>query len=670
MAGTHPPPADNAIPAGISPPDPSAAPFVDSTANDKSLSGSVKNSLDSVAQEAPSTRSVTDSTFSNSSLNEPVKHNLDSVAQETPSTRSVTDSTSNNTSLSDAVKHSLDSVAQETPSTGSITDQLPSTRSVTDQLPSTRSVTDQLPSTSSVTDQLPSTRSVTDQLPSAQSAADVLKAGASSLVAGISNLALSFSSAANQNAADSHPESEKAHVDDFHVPGAFESATSDREDLADVQRGLQSVSNAMPSTQAVKETIPGIDSQRSITDQAQAGARSAQDQVQQGANYLRDQLPGQQPRSESDQIHKDGTEYIKGQVENRNISSVGAASTTNQLAGQVPLEPQGSALPQVVADSQSKAGGAAPIDDASGLTQFQGQTESRDVPQTVIDSQRKADVSPEASANAEAVREKHLVEEELQHEVPKQSSHDSTAAKMGAAVSGGVATATAAVASAATSARNATRETTGTDPVSVLPVTAQKAIDGEHIQPNSSLQTGDVPGVVVDSQQKAGVSPEASANAEAVKDKTLLEQELKREVPQQSAGSGAAANIRETIAGGIAAAGEKAAQVTGTNPVSVLPQTTQRSIDENTPVNSTSHSNPIGEPQSNFSSSLAHPDLSSGVHNNVVGNHLDDPQTSDKVLATPQVGESAGSAPVAHITNSLRDVDLKSGVHNGIVGNK
>lgn len=660
MAGTHPPPADNAIPAGISTPDPSAAPFVDSTTNDKSLSGSVKNSLDSVAQETPSTHSVTDSTFSNSSLNEPVKHNLDSVAQETPSTRSVTDSTSNNTSLSDAVKHSLDSVAQETPSTGSITDQLPSTRSVTDQLPSTRSVTDQLPST----------RSVTDQLPSAQSAADVLKAGASSLVAGISNLALSFSSAANQNAADSHPESEKAHVDDFHVPGAFESATSDREDLADVQRGLQSVSNAMPSTQAVKETIPGIDSQRSITDQAQAGARSAQDQVQQGANYLRDQLPGQQPRSESDQIHKDGTEYIKGQVENRNISSVGAASTTNQLAGQVPLEPQGSASPQVVADSHSKAGGAAPIDDASGLAQFQGQTESRDVPQTVIDSQRKADVSPEASANAEAVREKHLVEEELQHEVPKQSSHDSTAAKMGAAVSAGVATATAAVASAATSARNATHETTGTDPVSVLPVTAQKAIDGEHIQPNSSLQTGDVPGVVVYSQQKAGVSPEASANAEAVKDKTLLEQELKREVPQQSAGSGAAANIRETIAGGIAAAGEKAAQVTGTNPVSVLPQTTQRSIDENTPVNSTSHSNPIGEPQSNFSSSLAHPDLSSGVHNNVVGNHLDDPQTSDKVLATPQVGESAGSAPVAHITNSLRDVDLKSGVHNGIVGNK
>lgn len=108
------------------------------------------------------------------------------------------------------------------------------------------------------------TQSVTDQLPSAQQATDALKAGASSLVAGISSLALGVSDAATKNASDSHPESERAHdVDDLHIPGAFDSATSDREDIADVQRGLQSASDSLPSTQAVKEAIPGINSQSS-----------------------------------------------------------------------------------------------------------------------------------------------------------------------------------------------------------------------------------------------------------------------------------------------------------------------------------------------------------------------------------------------------------------------
>ena len=179
------------------------------------------------------------------------------VSTEHPSTAPFVDSstahTTNDKSLSDSVKNSLDSVAQQTPTT----------------------------------------QSVTDQLPSAQQATDALKAGASSLVAGISSLAFGVSDAATKNAADTHPESEKArNVDDLHIPGAFESATSDREDIADVQRGVQSVSDSLPSSQQVKQTIPGISS-----------------------------------RSGNEQIHKDGTDYIKSQLENRNINSVGVSNT-------------------------------------------------------------------------------------------------------------------------------------------------------------------------------------------------------------------------------------------------------------------------------------------------------------------------------------------------------
>lgn len=303
------------------------------------------------------------------------------------------------------------------------------------------------------------------------------------------------------------------------------------------------------------------------------------------------------------------------------------------------------------------------------------------MPSVVSESQRAAGVSPEASSNPAAVQDKRQVEQELKQEVDVEPASSSppgltNTLAQGAAVAGSAAA--NATANAAAYAREKTAQVTGTDPVSVLPPSAQKAIDGNV----TTSGPAHVPSSVSESQRVAGVSPEASANPAAVQDKRQLEQELKQEVDVEPASS-SSQGLTSTIAQGAAVAGsatanatanaaeyarEKTAQVTGTDPISMLPQSAQRSIDENTPVNTTSYPRVVGAPTSGFSSSLAHPDLHSGVHNNVVGDHLDDPQTSTKVHSSPsQVAESTESAPVAHIP-SFGAVDLKAGVHNGVVG--
>ena len=65
------------------------------------------------------------------------------------------------------------------------------------------------------------------------------------------------------------------------------------------------------------------------------------------------------------------------------VQSAGAGSTTAALAGQVPLEPRG-------------------------------------VPEMVSESQKEAGTGPEASANAEAVKEKAAVEKELEKNIPEE----------------------------------------------------------------------------------------------------------------------------------------------------------------------------------------------------------------------------------------------------------
>ncbi|MCJ1310047.1 hypothetical protein MMC25_003708 [Agyrium rufum] len=130
------------------------------------------------------------------------------------------------------------------------------------------------------------------------------------------------------------------------------------------------------------------------------------------------------------------------------IQSVGANSTTAQLAGQVPLESPG-------------------------------------VPEMVKESQREAHFDPEASGNAEAVEEKSAVEQELEKKVPEE------------------------------------------------PATSEGASTGGQVP----LGSHPVPEMVAESQKEAHFDPEASGNAEAVEEKSAVEQELEKKVPEEPATS-------------------------------------------------------------------------------------------------------------------------------------
>lgn len=225
-----------------------------------------------------------------------------------------------------------------------------------------------------------------------------------------------------------------------------------------------------------------------------------------------------------------------GPLDGAAINSVGANSTTNELAGKVPLEPRGGATGAMISS----------VGETSTTNQLAGQVplETRGVPEVVSESQKEAGQAPEAAANPTAVEEKKEVEDELKKKIPEEpvTSDESHKAGIAGAVTGGVAAAGAAAAGAAAVAANKTKETTGKDPTTVLPASIQKAIDeqnassGKSSAPLTSTTTADsVPSEVKDSQKQAHVDPEASANAEAVHEKTDVEKELLSKVPESQA---------------------------------------------------------------------------------------------------------------------------------------
>ncbi len=238
------------------------------------------------------------------------------------------------------------------------------------------------------------------------------------------------------------------------------------------------------------------------------------------------------------------------------IQSAGAGTTTAALAGNVPLEPRG--VPEVVRDSQQEAGvapeasgnreavrektrmekeleskvpEAPPIHEGTPHIQSGGQqsttaasagtvpSETKGVPEVVQESQREAGVAPEASANPEAVAEKSEVEKELERTVPEeQPIHSNTIQSAGA------------------------NSTTA-------------ALAG-----NVSLEPRGVPEVVQESQQEAGIAPEASSNPVAVEEKSEMEKELESKVPEAPATSeGSNGHTGAMVGGGIAAGGVAAA---------------------------------------------------------------------------------------------------------------
>ncbi|GAB7358616.1 hypothetical protein MBLNU230_g3846t1 [Neophaeotheca triangularis] len=296
------------------------------------------------------------------------------------------------------------------------------------------------------------------------------------------------------------------------------------------------------------------------------------------------------------------------------VVSAASGSTTAQLAGQQPLEAL--SAPERVGESQDKAGSAReasgnedtvvdkqdmeaelkqkvpeqPSTSESGIigkseygvfsaapgsttAQLAGEQplQARGVPGLVEDSQDKAGQGREAAANSEAVAEKKDFETELKQKVPKEPSTSESGllgkSEHGIAgvAAGGAAIAADAATGAAHTLREKTTETTGRDPVSVLPESVQQSIDGmnkksadvgagapvlSHLTSESNIprqtevgggitapagQTTDavtgVPEEVVTSQKEAGFSPEASADPEMVREKNDMERELAARVP-------------------------------------------------------------------------------------------------------------------------------------------
>ena len=171
------------------------------------------------------------------------------------------------------------------------------------------------------------------------------------------------------------------------------------------------------------------------------------------------------------------------------IQSVSSQSTTNELAGKVPIEPRG-------------------------------------IPEVVSESQEEANVSPEASANPEAVQEKSAVEQELVKKVPEESAtSESTISGKAAAVATGAATGAAAAASgvaAYTSSGQATE-----DVKAKLPASAKETLNkanGAAKQATPIAPT--VPDVVQESIAEAHQTPEAAASKTAVEEKSAVESEL------------------------------------------------------------------------------------------------------------------------------------------------
>lgn len=183
----------------------------------------------------------------------------------------------------------------------------------------------------------------------------------------------------------------------------------------------------------------------------------------------------------------------------------------------------------------------------------QQSTSGDDVPEVVTESQDRAHVAPEASANPEAVHEKHAMENELLSEVNKApatsesgvlgNSERGVSGKAAAGIAAGTAAVGAAAAGTAYAARDKTTEATGRDPVSVLPASVQSAINdmNKNVSPvepsftsttSPAVNSSSVPGAVVASQHEAHVSPEASAEREAVAEKSDMEKELLNRVPR------------------------------------------------------------------------------------------------------------------------------------------
>ncbi|KAH7148943.1 hypothetical protein EDB81DRAFT_650436 [Dactylonectria macrodidyma] len=188
------------------------------------------------------------------------------------------------------------------------------------------------------------------------------------------------------------------------------------------------------------------------------------------------------------------------------ISSVAPTSTTAALAGEVPLE-----------------------------------TKAPEVPEIVKESQEKANVTPEASAEPEEVKEKAEVEAELKEKVPaaavtsdgsdkKEIEPDSDIAAI-AATAGGAAIAAYLVATETVESKTPVVDETPSVAKDIPePVKESAPVEEAVVSETKPEVSTAVPVEVKESIIEAKESPEAAANTEAVEDKKAVEAELLQEV--------------------------------------------------------------------------------------------------------------------------------------------
>jgi hypothetical protein len=202
-------------------------------------------------------------------------------------------------------------------------------------------------------------------------------------------------------------------------------------------------------------------------------------------------------------------------------------------------EPEAAANPQAVAEKS-----AMEQELLSEIPKSNANTTTADeVPGVVAESQNAAHVEPEAAANSEAVAEKSALEQELLSQVPKtnETGLPAPAVAIPAVVSESQREAHVSPEAASSPEIVAEKRAMESELLSEIPKSNET---GEHA-PSLAAATSttapvalsedvarEVPDVVAESQHEAHASPEASANSEAVAEKSAMESELLEKLPR------------------------------------------------------------------------------------------------------------------------------------------
>ena len=319
------------------------------------------------------------------------------------------------------------------------------------------------------------------------------------------------------------------------------------------------------------------------------------------------------------------------------IRSAGAGTTTAELAGKVPLEPRG-------------------------------------VPEIVQDSQKEADVDPEASANKEMVSEKSAMEKELESKVPEQPV-TSEGTSTGQATSSGnaptestshkaegiAAGAVAGVAGAGAAAAAATGLKSGeTETSKNIPSSVQDSIND--MNKNGSAIAPTVPDVVQESITEAHQAPEAAGSKEMVKEKSAMEAQLLDKVKTEDrAGEPApalSAALSETApsATGESSSSAKAATetVTGGAMAGAAMADTPKMENEVVPTDITSNSKSTEEPLKPNSKSTEEP-LNAPAHKSAMASAMQQPRLDSRDVSpmTRIPGQGTESQTQPAVTTGL-----------------